>query len=166
MLYASTKATFKKEFGGGQLKEEYYANLQQEVTLAGYKRHLRAEQAPGPLSREEEEMLEIKQSEIRVEIGVDSKQAMANLQFPFNKSALNAISPSITFVPMVPRFLTDLMFLFPDYIRTQLSCCFGLAWHQFVCTCSFCGTKQYHLPFLAGGRGEGVTSVLVCICSL
>ena len=91
MLYASTKATFKKEFGGGQLKEEYYANLQQEVTLAGYKRHLRAEQAPGPLSREEVEMLEIKQSEIRVEIGVDSKQAMANLQFPFNKSALTAI---------------------------------------------------------------------------
>ena len=91
MLYASTKATFKKEFGRGQLKEEYYANLQQEVTLAGYKRHIRAEQAPGPLSREEEEMLEIKQSEIRVEIGVDSKQAMANLQFPFNKSALTAI---------------------------------------------------------------------------
>ena len=26
MLYASTKATFKKEFGQGQIKDEYYAN--------------------------------------------------------------------------------------------------------------------------------------------
>jgi len=91
MLYASTKATFKKEFGGGQLKEEYYANMKEEVTLSGYKRHLKAEQAPGPLSREEEEMLEIKQTEIRVDVSVDTKQAMANLQFPFEKDAMSAI---------------------------------------------------------------------------
>ena len=91
MLYASTKATFKKEFGGGQLKEEYYANMREDVTLSGYRRHLRSEQAPGPLSREEEEMMEIKQTETRVEIGVDSKQAMANLQFPFERDALTAI---------------------------------------------------------------------------
>ena len=91
MLYASTKATFKKEFGGGQLREEYYANMKEEVTLSGYKRHLKSEAAPGPLSREEEEMLEIKQTETRVDVSVDSKQAMANLQFPFEKNALSAI---------------------------------------------------------------------------
>ena len=91
MLYASTKATFKKEFGGGQLKEEYYANMKEEITLSGYKRHLKSEAAPGPLSREEEEMLEIKQTETRVDVSVDSKQAMANLQFPFEKNALTAI---------------------------------------------------------------------------
>merc|ERR1712241_749832 len=51
MLYASTKATFKKEFGGG---------------------HLKAEAAPGPLTREEEEMKEIKETETRVEISVDT----------------------------------------------------------------------------------------------
>ena len=45
-----------------------------------------------PLSRKEEEMLEIKQSETRVEIGVDSRQAtLAALAFPFDKNALNAI---------------------------------------------------------------------------
>ena len=92
MLYASTKASLKKEFGGGQLKEEFYANMMEEVTLAGYRRHLRAEAAPGPLTREEEEMLEIKQTESRVEISVDTKQAtLASLQFPFEKHALNAI---------------------------------------------------------------------------
>ena len=31
MLYASTKATFKKEFGQGQIKHELYANSLQEV---------------------------------------------------------------------------------------------------------------------------------------
>ena len=36
-------------------------------------------------------MMEIKQTETRVEIGVDSKQAMANLQFPFERDALTAI---------------------------------------------------------------------------
>ena len=92
MLYATTKASLKKEFGGGQLKEEFYANMMEEVTLAGYRRHLRAEAAPGPLTREEEEMLEIKQAETRVEISVDSKQAtLASLQFPFDKAALQAI---------------------------------------------------------------------------
>ena len=92
MLYASTKATFKKEFGQGQFKDEYFATMREDVTLAGYKRHLKVEAAPGPLSREEEEMLEIKQSETRVEIGVDSKQAtLASLAFPFDRNALNAI---------------------------------------------------------------------------
>jgi len=92
MLYASTKATFKKEFGQGQFKDEYFASMREDVTLAGYKRHLKSEAGPGPLSREEEEMLEIKQTETRVEIGVDSKQAtLAALAFPFDKNALNAV---------------------------------------------------------------------------
>jgi len=92
MLYASTKATFKKEFGQGQFKDDYFATMREDITLAGYKRHLKADAAPGPLSREEEEMLEIKQSETRVEIGVDSRQAtLAALAFPFDKNALNAI---------------------------------------------------------------------------
>ena len=62
------------------------------MSLAGYKRHQAAEAGPSPLSREEEEMLEIKQAETRVEISVDSKQAtLASLQFPFDKAALQAI---------------------------------------------------------------------------
>jgi len=92
MLYAATKATFKKEFGQGQIKDDFFATMREDVTFTGYKRHLKVEAAPGPLSREEEEMLEIKQSETRVEIGVDSKQAtLAALAFPFEKNALNAI---------------------------------------------------------------------------
>jgi len=92
MLYASTKATFKKEFGAGQIKDEYYANTREEVTLAGYKRHLAVESAPGPLSRQEEEMKEIKESESRVEISVDTKHnTLSALAFPFKKEALEAL---------------------------------------------------------------------------
>lgn len=89
MLYASTKATFKKEFGQSQIKQEIYANMKEEVTLAGYKRHQRNDAAPGPLSREEEEMLEIKKTEVGVDIGVDSKhQTLSSLAFPFERDLL------------------------------------------------------------------------------
>eukprot|EP00092_Neocalanus_flemingeri_P010307 GFUD01011104.1.p1 GENE.GFUD01011104.1~~GFUD01011104.1.p1 ORF type:complete len:346 (-),score=148.64 GFUD01011104.1:183-1220(-) len=93
MLYASTKATFKKEFGAGQIKDDYYFNLMEEITLAGYKRHLAVEAAPGPLSRQEEEMKEIKESESRVEISVDTKHnTLSALAFPFKSEALAAVS--------------------------------------------------------------------------
>ena len=33
MLYASTKATFKKEFGQSQIKEEIFANMRDDVCI-------------------------------------------------------------------------------------------------------------------------------------
>merc|ERR1719209_800573 len=63
MLYA----TFKKQFGAGQIKEDYYANHREEVTLAGYKKFLAVEAAPGPLSQAEEEQKAIKEAEARTE---------------------------------------------------------------------------------------------------
>ena len=68
MLFASTKATFKKQFGASQIKDEFFANMREEVTLAGYKKHLSVEAAPGPLTKQEEEAKEIKEQETRVEI--------------------------------------------------------------------------------------------------
>jgi len=92
MLYASTKATFKKEFGQGQIKDEYFASTREEMTLSGYRRHLASEAGPGPLSREEEEMKEIKETETRVDIGVDTKQqTMSSLAFPMERDALMAL---------------------------------------------------------------------------
>jgi hypothetical protein len=44
-----------------------------QVTLAGFKRHEVADAAPGPLSREEEEMLEIKQTEVKLIFGGGNK---------------------------------------------------------------------------------------------
>jgi len=92
MLYASTKATFKKEFGQGQIKDEYYANTKEEITLRGYQRHLVSSSGPGPLSRQEEEMKEIKENETRADIGVDTKQqTMSSLTFPMERAVLSAL---------------------------------------------------------------------------
>jgi len=106
MLYASTKATFKKEFGAGQIKEDYYANHREEVTLAGYKKFLAVEAAPGPLSQAEEEQKAIKEAEARTEVNlvimypscvfyqvsVDSKHnTLSGLAFPLQPEATDAI---------------------------------------------------------------------------
>jgi len=93
MLYASTKATFKKQFGASQIKDEFFANMREEVTLAGYKKHLSVEAAPGPLTKQEEEAKEIKEQETRVEISVDSKHNnFSQLSFPFNEAAVGALN--------------------------------------------------------------------------
>lgn len=92
MLYAATKATFKNEFGQGQIKHEVYANMKSEMSLAGFKRHLAVGDEPAPLSREEEEMKLVNETETRVEISIDTKhQTISSLAFPFDKAALAAI---------------------------------------------------------------------------
>ena len=92
MLYASTKATFKKQFGASQIKDEYYANTKEEITLAGYRKHLAVDAAPGPLTRQEEEMKEIKETESRVEISVETKHnTLSALSFPFQREASSAL---------------------------------------------------------------------------
>jgi hypothetical protein len=40
--------------------------LQEDISLRGYRRHLTNEAAPDPLSKQEEEMKEIKESETRL----------------------------------------------------------------------------------------------------
>ena len=48
--------------------------------------------APGPLSRQEEKMKEIKESESRVEISVNIKHnTLSALAFPFKEEALDAL---------------------------------------------------------------------------
>jgi hypothetical protein len=42
--------------------------LQEDISLRGYRRHLKNEAAPDPLSKQEEEMKEIKESETRSHI--------------------------------------------------------------------------------------------------
>lgn len=74
MLYASTKATMKKEFGSPHIKEEYHATSQRETSLYSYKKHKKAMSAPAPLTQREEEMLEIRRNEVQTEINTESRQ--------------------------------------------------------------------------------------------
>jgi len=94
MLYASTKATLKKEFGQGQIKDEYFASTREELTLRGYQKHVQSngEDSACVLSKEELEMKEIKETETRVDIGVDTKQqTMTSLMFPLVPEAKTAL---------------------------------------------------------------------------
>ncbi|ENN81951.1 twinfilin [Dendroctonus ponderosae] len=92
MLYASTKATLKQEFGSSQIKEELHGTVLSEITLEGYKKHKKDVAAPAPLSMREEELQEIKKTEVNTEININSKQqTLGGIEFPLTESAKQAI---------------------------------------------------------------------------
>ncbi|XP_071543677.1 twinfilin-1 [Panulirus ornatus] len=92
MLYASTKATLRKEFGATQIRDEIFGTVQGDVSLDGLRHHRKSATAPLPLTSREEEMQEIKKQEAGVDIGVDTKhQTMAGIAFPIVPEALDAI---------------------------------------------------------------------------
>ncbi|XP_069500100.1 twinfilin-2 isoform X6 [Ambystoma mexicanum] len=92
MLYAATRATVKKEFGGGHIKDELFGTLKEDLSLAGYKRHVSSCSAPAPLTAAERELQEIKISEVKTEISVESKhQTLQGLAFPLRPEAEKAI---------------------------------------------------------------------------
>lgn len=92
MLYASTKASLKNEFGGGQIKDDLYGNVREDVTLEGYKKHVISAAAPGPMSREELEREEVKVAQSNVAISVDTKQqTMAGVLFPMTNAVEAAV---------------------------------------------------------------------------
>ena len=93
MLYASTKATLKRQFGSTQIKDELFASSREEATLSAYKKHKVASSAPAPLTMREEELQEVKRREVGADIGVDTKhQTMAGVSFPLTKNAVSALT--------------------------------------------------------------------------
>ncbi|XP_069062707.1 twinfilin-2 isoform X2 [Pleurodeles waltl] len=92
MLYAATRATVKKEFGGGHIKDELFGTLKEDLSLVGYKKHVSSCSAPAPLTAAERELQEIKISEVKTEINVESKhQTLQGLVFPLRPEAEKAI---------------------------------------------------------------------------
>ncbi|XP_021371770.1 twinfilin-1-like isoform X2 [Mizuhopecten yessoensis] len=91
MLYAATRSTLKQNFGGGQIKEELFGTVEADCTLSGYKVHMLAQSAPAPLTMAEEELQEIKRSEIKT-AGVDTKhQTLQGVAFPVTDEALQKV---------------------------------------------------------------------------
>lgn len=92
MLYASTKATLRKEFGGGQIRDELHGTSGEEVNLDGYLRHLESAGAPGPRSSDEVERDEARLDWTSSTVAVDSKVcSMSGLAFPLADAALAAL---------------------------------------------------------------------------
>jgi twinfilin len=93
MIYASTKSTLKLEFGGSNLKEEYHATVFEEMSFAGYQKNKLSMSAPTPLTAREEEINELRRSEVKAEISVDSRhQTLGGINCPISDAAMQAIN--------------------------------------------------------------------------
>ncbi|KAJ7998425.1 hypothetical protein DPEC_G00204800 [Dallia pectoralis] len=97
MLYAATRATVKKEFGGGHVKDEMFGTVEDDICLEGYQRHVSSSSGPAPLTAAEQELQRIKISEgrvkqVKMEISVESKQQnIQGLAFPLQETAKQAL---------------------------------------------------------------------------
>ncbi|XP_062923776.1 twinfilin-2 isoform X4 [Mobula hypostoma] len=98
MLYAATRATVKKEFGGGHIKDELFGTIKEDICLGGYQKHVQSRLGPAPLTAAEEELKQIKINEessstmVKTEISVQSKQqTMQGIAFPIQENAITAI---------------------------------------------------------------------------
>jgi len=65
MLYASTVATLKREFGLTYITQELRASSINEMTINSFHQHVRTQAAEPPRTMREEEMLEIHQREVK-----------------------------------------------------------------------------------------------------
>ncbi|XP_036375909.1 twinfilin-1-like [Megalops cyprinoides] len=92
MLYAATRATLKKEFGGGHIKDEIFGTTKDDVSLSGYRKYLTSQAAPLPLTAAEEELRQIKLNEVQTDISVDTKQqTLQGVAFPMHGDAVQAL---------------------------------------------------------------------------
>ncbi|XP_075456233.1 twinfilin-1 [Ascaphus truei] len=124
MLYAATRATVKKEFGGGHIKEEIFATAKDDVSLSGYQKFLACQSSPAPLTTAEEELRQIKIKETQTEIGVDTKhQTLQGIAFPIEQAAFQALeklkSKTINYVQLEIDFTNETIVL-ADTTNTDL----------------------------------------------
>lgn len=92
MLYAATRATVKKEFGGGHIKDEIFGTTEDDLRLSGYRKYLASKAAPLPLTAAEEELRQIKLNEVQTDVSVDTKQqTLQGVAFPLHADAVKAL---------------------------------------------------------------------------
>ncbi|XP_054632212.1 twinfilin-1-like [Dunckerocampus dactyliophorus] len=128
MLFAATRATLKKEFGGGHIKDEIFGTTKDDLNLSGYRKYLTSQAAPLPLTAAEEELRQIKLHEVQTDISVDSKhQTLQGVAFPIHKDAVAALE----------RFRERQI----NYVQLQVD-----AEQELICLCSTELTELKDLP--------------------
>lgn len=80
MLYASTVATLKREFGLTYITQELRASSITEMTVQSFDQHVRTQAAPPPRTMREEEMMEIHQREVKRD-QLTSENSLLTLSF-------------------------------------------------------------------------------------
>lgn len=92
MVYASTKATLKQEFGSAHITEEVHATSKDETTLEGYIKHKKTFAAPAPLTAREEEIAKLRKTEINTEINTESRhQTLGGISCPLSEATKQAV---------------------------------------------------------------------------
>lgn len=92
MLYAGTRATMRRTFGDGQVKDEVFGVEKDDVTLEGYQRHLLSLDAPPPLTNAEQELVEMNKSDAKTEIHVNTRHThMTGIHFPLTDEAFDKL---------------------------------------------------------------------------
>lgn len=72
-------------------------SMQEDVTLSGFRQHKQAAGTPAPLTSAEEELAELRRTEVSVGVGIDSRhQTLSGVAFPLTDSAWNAIEALAT----------------------------------------------------------------------
>ncbi|OZJ04115.1 hypothetical protein BZG36_02866 [Bifiguratus adelaidae] len=100
MIYASTRATLKREWGESGLREVVYGTTKEEFSLEGYRLHLKHQKAEAPLTQRERDLAEVKAAETQsasyTPQGTQAKKTYAaGVAFPLSddaKSALEGLS--------------------------------------------------------------------------
>ncbi|XP_013861844.1 twinfilin-2 isoform X1 [Austrofundulus limnaeus] len=93
MMYAATRATLKKEFGGGHIKDEMFGTVEDDLCFQGYLRHRSSGSSPAPLTSAEQELQRIKVTEEKVvwderrRIGTPTARAKVTMEFGLDKRA-------------------------------------------------------------------------------
>ncbi|XP_033938559.1 uncharacterized protein [Pseudochaenichthys georgianus] len=79
MVYAATRATLKKEFGGGHIKDEIFGTVEDDLCFQGYLRHMSSCCSPAPLTAAEQELQRIRVTEVKIK-QEEAKRALQQLK--------------------------------------------------------------------------------------
>uniref|UniRef100_A0A3B4UKU1 Twinfilin actin-binding protein 2b n=1 Tax=Seriola dumerili TaxID=41447 RepID=A0A3B4UKU1_SERDU len=90
MMYAATRATLKKEFGGGHIKDEMFGTVEEDLCFQGYLRHMSSCSSPAPLTAAEQELQRIKVTEVKSKQH-QLAQTLQGLAFPLQEEAKQAL---------------------------------------------------------------------------
>ncbi|KAK7588141.1 hypothetical protein V9T40_005386 [Parthenolecanium corni] len=98
MLYASTKATLKQEFGNACIKEELHGTSEGEISLAGLRRYRKVESSPAPLTMQEEELARLSkaQSFTLSNAAIDTRTpTMSGVSFPVSNAVIDSVNQMV-----------------------------------------------------------------------
>lgn len=103
MMYASTKATLKLEFGSAHIIEEIHATTKDETTLDGYFKIRKAEKHAAEIFKEPRNV------EVNTEISTSTRQqTLSGIHCPITPAANDAIKHIISGASNYAQFSIDL----------------------------------------------------------